>query len=120
MVRLLSRARTRRSTGLSISASCGSLAASSPAGISWSYDIRVVTLDVAAGPANQTSEQKEARWRDPAIPTNRVETDGELASDEIALETAQAVREGGPGRDGDADQSQFGDRAVRFRHRRAQ
>jgi hypothetical protein len=40
---------------------------SSPAGISWSYDIRIVTLDVAAGPANQTSEQKEARWRDPAM-----------------------------------------------------
>ena len=31
-----------------------------------------------------------------AIPSNRVETDGELASDEIALETAQALREGGP------------------------
>jgi single-stranded-DNA-specific exonuclease len=37
-----------------------------------------------------------ARWRDPAIPANRVETDGELTSDEIALETAQALREGGP------------------------
>ncbi len=37
-----------------------------------------------------------ARWRDPAIPSNRVETDGELAADEIALETAQALREGGP------------------------
>ena len=37
-----------------------------------------------------------ARWRDPAIPSNRVETDGELASDEIALETAQALRDGGP------------------------
>ena len=36
------------------------------------------------------------RWRDPAIPSNRVETDGELASDEIALETAQALRDGGP------------------------
>jgi single-stranded-DNA-specific exonuclease len=37
-----------------------------------------------------------SRWRDPAVPANRVETDGELSSDEIALETAQAVREGGP------------------------
>ncbi len=37
-----------------------------------------------------------AKWRDPSIPSNRVETDGELASDEIALETAQALREGGP------------------------
>jgi single-stranded-DNA-specific exonuclease len=36
------------------------------------------------------------RWRDPAIPTNRVETDGELTSEEIALETAQALRDGGP------------------------
>jgi single-stranded-DNA-specific exonuclease len=37
-----------------------------------------------------------ARWRDPSIPSNRVETDGELSSDEIALETAQALRDGGP------------------------
>jgi single-stranded-DNA-specific exonuclease len=37
-----------------------------------------------------------ARWTDPAIPSNRVETDGELANDEIALETAQALRDGGP------------------------
>jgi single-stranded-DNA-specific exonuclease len=37
-----------------------------------------------------------ARWSDPAIPSNRVETDGELAADEIALDTAQALREGGP------------------------
>jgi single-stranded-DNA-specific exonuclease len=37
-----------------------------------------------------------ARWRDPAIPANRIETDGELTSDEIALETAQALRDGGP------------------------
>ena len=41
-------------------------------------------------------DEEVARWRDPSIPTNRVETDGELSSDEIALETAQAVREGGP------------------------
>ena len=37
-----------------------------------------------------------ARWRDPSIPTNCVHTDGELSSDEIALETAQALRDGGP------------------------
>jgi single-stranded-DNA-specific exonuclease len=37
-----------------------------------------------------------ARWRDPAVPSNRVHTDGELSTEEIALETAQALREGGP------------------------
>ena len=37
-----------------------------------------------------------ARWKDPAIPANRVETDGELSAEEIALETAQALRDGGP------------------------
>jgi single-stranded-DNA-specific exonuclease len=37
-----------------------------------------------------------ANWRDPSIPSNRVETDGELTSEEIALETAQALRDGGP------------------------
>jgi single-stranded-DNA-specific exonuclease len=36
------------------------------------------------------------RWTDPSVPANRVETDGELAADEIALETAQALRDGGP------------------------
>jgi len=41
-------------------------------------------------------DEEVTRWRDPAIPANRVATDGELASDEIALETAQALREGGP------------------------
>jgi len=41
-------------------------------------------------------DDEVARWRDPSVPSNRVETDGELASDEIALETAHAVREGGP------------------------
>jgi single-stranded-DNA-specific exonuclease len=41
-------------------------------------------------------DEECARWRDPGIPANRVETDGELTSEEIALETAQAVREGGP------------------------
>jgi len=41
-------------------------------------------------------DEEVTRWRDPSIPSNRVETDGELASDEIALETAQALRDGGP------------------------
>lgn len=41
-------------------------------------------------------DEEITRWRDPDIPANRVETDGELTSDEIALETAQALREGGP------------------------
>jgi single-stranded-DNA-specific exonuclease len=41
-------------------------------------------------------DEEVARWRDPGIPANRVETDGELTSEEIALETAQALREGGP------------------------
>jgi single-stranded-DNA-specific exonuclease len=36
------------------------------------------------------------RWRDPASRSNLVETDGELGADEIALETAQALRDGGP------------------------
>ena len=41
-------------------------------------------------------DEEVARWRDPSIATNCVHTDGELASDEIALETAQALRDGGP------------------------
>jgi len=41
-------------------------------------------------------DEEVARWRDPSVPSNRVETDGELAADEIALETAQALRDGGP------------------------
>jgi single-stranded-DNA-specific exonuclease len=41
-------------------------------------------------------DEEVARWRDPSVPTNRVQTDGELSSDEIALETAQALRDGGP------------------------
>jgi single-stranded-DNA-specific exonuclease len=44
----------------------------------------------------QAFDAEVARWRDPSIPNNRVETDGELSSDEIALETAQALRDGGP------------------------
>ncbi|HEU4590727.1 MAG TPA: single-stranded-DNA-specific exonuclease RecJ [Steroidobacteraceae bacterium] len=41
-------------------------------------------------------DEEVARWSDPAIPANRIETDGELAAEEIALETAQALRDGGP------------------------
>jgi single-stranded-DNA-specific exonuclease len=41
-------------------------------------------------------DEEVTRWRDPSVPTNCVETDGELTSDEIALETAQALRDGGP------------------------
>jgi single-stranded-DNA-specific exonuclease len=41
-------------------------------------------------------DEEVTRWRDPHTPANLVETDGELSSDEIALETAQALREGGP------------------------
>jgi single-stranded-DNA-specific exonuclease len=41
-------------------------------------------------------DEEVARCHDPSIPSNRVETDGELSSDEIALETAQALRDGGP------------------------
>ena len=37
-----------------------------------------------------------ARWQAGGSLADRVETDGELAVDEICLETAQAVREGGP------------------------
>jgi single-stranded-DNA-specific exonuclease len=41
-------------------------------------------------------DEEVARWSDPAVPANRIETDGELAAEEIALETAQALRDGGP------------------------
>jgi single-stranded-DNA-specific exonuclease len=41
-------------------------------------------------------DEEVARWRDPSVPSNRVQTDGELSSAEIALETAQALRDGGP------------------------
>jgi single-stranded-DNA-specific exonuclease len=41
-------------------------------------------------------DEEIARWHDPSIPANRVQTDGELTSDEIALDTAQALRDGGP------------------------
>jgi single-stranded-DNA-specific exonuclease len=41
-------------------------------------------------------DEEVGRWHDPSIPANRVQTDGELTSDEIALDTAQALRDGGP------------------------
>jgi single-stranded-DNA-specific exonuclease len=41
-------------------------------------------------------DEEVTRWRNPGIAANSVETDGELTSEEIALETAQALREGGP------------------------
>jgi len=41
-------------------------------------------------------DEEVARWGDASKHANRVETDGELTVDEIALETAQALREGGP------------------------
>jgi single-stranded-DNA-specific exonuclease len=47
-------------------------------------------------PFARAFDEEVARWHDPSIPANRVETDGELSSDEIALETAQALRDGGP------------------------
>jgi single-stranded-DNA-specific exonuclease len=37
-----------------------------------------------------------ARWLTDALATDAIETDGELTSDEIALETARALRTGGP------------------------
>ena len=40
---------------------------SSPAGITWVYDIRVVSLSVKPGADTDSAEQKEARWRDPAM-----------------------------------------------------
>ena len=41
-------------------------------------------------------EAEVARWVQGAPPADAVETDGELALAEIALETAQALRAGGP------------------------
>ena len=40
---------------------------SSPGGISWSYDIRIVTLTTKPNAADASLAQKEARWRDPAM-----------------------------------------------------
>ena len=40
---------------------------SSPAGITWVYDVRVVSLSVKPGADSDSADQKEARWRDPAM-----------------------------------------------------
>jgi hypothetical protein len=40
---------------------------STPAGVSWHYDIHVVSLTTTPGPSSLTLEQKETRWRDPAM-----------------------------------------------------
>lgn len=41
-------------------------------------------------------EEEVTRWMTEAIAADAIETDGELTSDEIALETARALRTGGP------------------------
>jgi single-stranded-DNA-specific exonuclease len=41
-------------------------------------------------------DEEVVRWKDPAVDAHRVQTDGELSATEIALETAQALRDGGP------------------------
>lgn len=41
-------------------------------------------------------DEETARWMSAALATDAIETDGELASEEIALETARALRTGGP------------------------
>jgi hypothetical protein len=43
------------------------LATQSPEGLVFKYDIKIVTLNVQPGPSNLTPDQKEARWRDPAM-----------------------------------------------------
>ena len=45
----------------------GWLGSQSPAGVSWVYDIRIVTLAVPSGPDSLNSSQREALWRDPAM-----------------------------------------------------
>jgi hypothetical protein len=40
---------------------------SSPAGITWVYDIQIITVNVPPGPAGATGAQKETLWRDPAM-----------------------------------------------------
>src|SRR5919108_648423 len=42
-------------------------AQSSPGGISWSYDIRPVSITARPAAGDTTGEQKEARFRDPAL-----------------------------------------------------
>lgn len=41
-------------------------------------------------------DEEVARWQDASCPADCIETDGELAVQEIALETANALRAGGP------------------------
>jgi single-stranded-DNA-specific exonuclease len=41
-------------------------------------------------------DDEVTRWMSVALATDAIETDGELSSDEIALETARALRTGGP------------------------
>jgi hypothetical protein len=43
------------------------LATQSPEGLVFKYDIKIVTLNVQPGPSTLTADQKEARWRDPAM-----------------------------------------------------
>lgn len=45
----------------------GWLATQSPEGVTFKYDIRIVTLTVQPGAANLSSDQKESLWRDPAM-----------------------------------------------------
>lgn len=40
---------------------------STPAGVSWHYEIHVISLTVSPGAANLSLAQKEALWRDPAM-----------------------------------------------------
>lgn len=40
---------------------------SSPAAITWVYDIRVVTVSAKPSASDDTGAEKEARWRDPAM-----------------------------------------------------
>ena len=43
------------------------LATQNPEGIVFKYDIKIVTLNVQPGPSTLTFDQKETRWRDPAM-----------------------------------------------------
>ena len=45
----------------------GWLATQNPEGLVFKYDIKIVTLNVQPGPGTLTFDQKETRWRDPAM-----------------------------------------------------
>ena len=45
----------------------GWLATQNPEGLVFKYDIKIVTLNVQPGPDTLTFDQKETRWRDPAM-----------------------------------------------------